>query len=160
MEGKGLATIHDVIITMATNPQSNSSKSLALINLLRKRTRTEKALERCLEAQSSLKAYLRTLNTQYINAQELSKIIEEYEKVSEQLDDKVLDIQEQLELVIEEIKQETKLQEPNSGDKLRTCVGIDLFATSGGQIEIILIYGKNSSPPLSYVYLTLMSISR
>lgn len=87
----------------------------------------------------SLKAYLGTLNVQHLQVSQLSQIMEGYDTAAEQLDDKSLDLEEQLLALKTEIKAEQLKPTPT-----RTNVGIDLVTTVDGDIEIVLIYGKAS----------------
>ncbi|KAF8073368.1 hypothetical protein FPV67DRAFT_1666137 [Lyophyllum atratum] len=139
--GKGSATINDVVISvMPPSSHSAGARSTSLKNLFRKRARTEKAITRCQDSISSLKMYLGTMSTHDIEVHKVSTFTEGYETAVSHLDEKILDLEEQLALVNEEIEQEESKHGLDKEDVLRTHVGIDLEALSDGQIEILLNY--------------------
>jgi uncharacterized phage infection (PIP) family protein YhgE len=151
VEGKGSATIHDVIFSMTPRITSVVPQSSMLKDLQHERKRLQKAFERCTESLSSLKAYLRTLNVQHLQISQLSEIMESYDAAAEQLDDKSLDLEEQISVMNAKIKvEQLKPAAPSENNNLKKSVGIDLSATVDGEIEITLMYGKASHPLCIY----------
>lgn len=142
VEGKGSATIHDVIFstTPLSTPLPNSPK---LRNLLRARKRLEKGLERCAESLLSLKAYLGTLNAQHLDVSQLSQIMAGYDAAAEELDEKSIDLEEKLSALLVEIEAEQQLSATTAGNhSLATNIGVDLVIAVDGDVEIVLIYGN------------------
>lgn len=132
-----------MIVSQTPTTPASKSKSELLDSLLRKRARTEKALVRCKDALSALKAYFGTLNAQHVGVLVLPNMMESYDAAAEPWDDKALDLEEQLARVKEEIAEEqARLQKPHGEDELRTRVGIDLSAAFEGEVEITLTYGE------------------
>ncbi|KAG6850332.1 hypothetical protein H0H93_014605 [Arthromyces matolae] len=139
--GKGSATLLDIIVS-ADQPSTNSDvKSGALKEMLRKRTRIEKAILRCEESLLSYKTYLGTLDASRMGVENLSKYSEAYQEAASQLDDKILDLEDQLDQISAQIQdEESKALSVPSAEMLRTRVAIDLVTSCEAQVEILLEY--------------------
>jgi hypothetical protein len=141
VEGRGAATIHDVTVSNISHPPTPRT-SPALEALLHKKDRKVKALERCKKSLVSLESYLSTLNVQYIAMSELRSVMADYDKAAEELDIRGLELKKELKDVEHEIEMARgRLTEGTFNDKLNRRAAIGLFATSEGDVEIVLIYG-------------------
>ena len=144
MEGRGAATIHEVVVSkLPQAPIVSASPTLA--GLLHKKERTQKALERCEKSLASLETYLGTLNVQSIDVSQIGHVMKSFDTEGEKLDDKVLELGQQLRTIENEIKVEREsLTGPSKNDKLGLQAAIGIFAASEGEVEIALIYGELS----------------
>ena len=141
MEGRGAATIHDVALSTISSPPI-ATTSPAIDDLLHKRQRTEKGLERCKKSLASLEGYLSTLNVQNVNANTLVDVMENYNETGARLDEKVLILEKQLKDFDEQLSVERKsLTDTPHSDMLRQRATISVFAEIEGEVEIALIYG-------------------
>ncbi|KAG6914591.1 hypothetical protein DXG01_016425, partial [Tephrocybe rancida] len=142
--GKGAAIIHDIVLSVDPPSNRTGPTTPQLKELLRKRTRVKKAIARCEESLLAYKAYLGTLDVKHTDVESVTKYTEAYEVAAAQLDNKILDLEDQLGLVEGEISdEELKAESDPSSDMLRTRVKIDLIAASDSQIEILLSYAVN-----------------
>jgi hypothetical protein len=141
VEGRGAATIHDVTISHIPEPDIPST-SPVLKALQAKKQRTFKALQRCKKAIQSIEAYLDTLNVQHIDMAKLGQVVADYDGTAEQLDERLLELEQQLNDIEEEMEAESaKLRGTTANEKLNLRAAIGVFAESGGEVEIALIYG-------------------
>jgi hypothetical protein len=142
VEGRGAATIHDVALSAMPSPPVVTT-SATIDELLLKKQRTEKALERCKKSLASLEAYLSTLNVQHIDVTELGKVMENYDATGAVLDEKVLGLEKTLKGIEEQLEVERKnLAEPSRlNDRLKQRATISVFAQVEGEVEMVLIYG-------------------
>lgn len=141
VEGRGAATIHDVTISNIPKPPAPTS-SQHLKALLAKQERTQKALARCNKALKSFESYLGSLNTQHLAVGDLSKIVDNFDSTGGRLDDKVSELETQLEEINEDIKIEIgKLSGPTVNQRLNIRAAIGVFADFEGEVEVALIYG-------------------
>jgi uncharacterized protein (TIGR02231 family) len=145
VEGRGAATIHDVVVSRAPQePVVTTSSALAV--LLLKKQRTEKALQRCKKSIASLETYLGTLNVERVNVSQIGDVMRGFDSQGEQLDDRVLGLEQQLSTTEDEIRVEReRLAGPSKNDKLGLRAAIGIFAASEGDVEIVLIYAVHSA---------------
>lgn len=148
MEGRGAATIHDVTIsTIIPPPIPTTSTELKGLELNHKQT--EKALERSRKAIASLETYLDSVNVEHVAVTALGEVVETYESTCEKLDDKVTELEKQLDDLYKSIEDERKkLSGPTGNHKLNLKASIGVFADHEGEVEIALIYGT----PLLFFY--------
>lgn len=143
VEGKGLATIHDVTVLM---PPSNvhATTSDVLEGLLDKKERITRALKRAELSIGSLQTYL---NSDRFEAKLLGDQINNYEAVAERLDERVMQLQKDeaaTDVKIVEERQRLSAGTSDEDAELRMKVGVGVYAAVSGSIELILIYG---APP-------------
>jgi hypothetical protein len=111
---------------------------------LREKDRTVKALERCKKSLASLASYLDTLNVQHIAMSELRGVMADYDRSAEELDVRGLELAAQLKGIDTEVESErAKLSETTFNDQLNRRAAIVIFAASGGEVEIALVYGES-----------------
>ncbi|KAF9465725.1 hypothetical protein BDZ94DRAFT_1320026 [Collybia nuda] len=140
VEGRGAATIHDVTISYIPKPDTPST-SPNLKALQGKKQRTLKALQRCKKSIQSVETYLATLNVQHIDMAKLGQVVIDYETTAEQLDERLLELEQKLNDIEEEITAEkAKLSGVTVNEKLGLRAAIGVFAESEGEVEIALIY--------------------
>ncbi|KAG6887828.1 hypothetical protein C0992_010561 [Termitomyces sp. T32_za158] len=144
VEGRGAATIHDVTVSNIDDPQSSATSS-TIQELTSKQAKTTKALERCKTAISSLESYLATMDVKTIDVGSVRQVVKEYDTTAEELDNRVLELEAQLEDIGEELdKERASLNGPKPNDKLRKRVVVGVFADVEREVEIVLIYGGSS----------------
>ncbi|KAF8891549.1 hypothetical protein CPB85DRAFT_1566203 [Mucidula mucida] len=144
VEGKGLATIHDVTVLM---PPSNvhATTSDVLEGLLDKKERITRALKRAELSIGSLQTYL---NSDRFEAKLLGDQIDNYEAVAERLDERVMQLQKDeaaTDVKIVEERQRLSAGTSDEDAELRMKVGVGVYAAVSGSIELILIYGVTSA---------------
>ncbi|KIL54389.1 hypothetical protein M378DRAFT_182556, partial [Amanita muscaria Koide BX008] len=94
VEGRGLATIHDV--TVGAMPASSELEiPAALSDLEEHKKRIEKALERNKKMNKAVERYLLTLQVGQVKADELDKLLEGCDMAGAKLNDKILDLKKQ-----------------------------------------------------------------
>lgn len=145
VEGRGAATIHDVTIsTIIPPPIPTTSTELKGLELNHKQT--EKALERSRKAIASLENYLDSVNVEHVAVTALGEVVETYESTCEKLDDKVTELEKQLDDLYKSIEDERKkLSGPTGNHKLNLKASIGVFADHEGEVEIALIYAVNNA---------------
>ncbi|KAK1223181.1 hypothetical protein PQX77_013948 [Marasmius sp. AFHP31] len=143
VEGKGKATILDV--KLLENPVEPQAGSPELEVLQAKKIHVERALGRCKDAIESLKAYLRSLNTQYTNAIDLASVLSNYETAASQQDGRLVDFEEQLKNIDKEIAAEKKRLSPRDAAERGRHAHIGLFADEDTEVELILKYAVRSA---------------
>ncbi|KAF9465723.1 hypothetical protein BDZ94DRAFT_299259 [Collybia nuda] len=145
VEGRGAATIHDVTISTISEPAVPST-SPALKALQSKKQRTQKALRRCKKSIGSVEAYLTTLHVQHIDMAKLGQVMTDYNATAEQLDERLLELEQELNDIEEEIVVEcAELQGTAIDKKLNLRAAIGVFAESAGEVEIVLIYAVHGA---------------
>ncbi|KAG7444922.1 uncharacterized protein BT62DRAFT_987547 [Guyanagaster necrorhizus] len=144
VEGRGAATIHDVVLSTIPPPPI-ATTSAKLVDLQNKRVQLQKALDRVKKALGSLESYLGTMNSQYIDPTKLTVVVDNYDSVAEKLDDRVLELEKELKDTEDAIKAEQLMlsSPPEANSLLKQRVSVGIFADSGGEVEIILIYAVN-----------------
>ncbi|KAK0462507.1 uncharacterized protein EV420DRAFT_1265735 [Desarmillaria tabescens] len=147
-EGRGSATIHDVVLSTIL-PPSIATTSAKLVDLQSKRDQLQKALSRVTKALGSLESYLGPMNVQYIDSTKLTAVVDSYDSAAEKLDDRVLKLEKELKDTEDAIRtgQVALSRPPEANSLLKHRVSIGVFADSGGEVEISLIYGTFFSNP-------------
>ncbi|KAL0946274.1 hypothetical protein HGRIS_012526 [Hohenbuehelia grisea] len=141
VEGRGAATIHGVTIAPTPIPPT-ASTSPALQALLLKQSRLRKASTRSQKAAASLEAYLNTLNAEKIGVEQLGTVVAQYEVEGEKIDDRLIELEQQVKDVQTEIDVETaRLRgSSNRNHELGQTATVGVFAEQEGEVEIVLIY--------------------
>ncbi|KAJ7205272.1 hypothetical protein GGX14DRAFT_522742 [Mycena pura] len=140
VEGRGAATIHDVTVSSAKDPDTPAT-SPELTELLGRREKTASALARCEKSLSSLEKYLDTLTVEHLDVSKLGSVMEHYDSTGEKLHARKSELTEQLRVVEADIQRERlRIALPHEHDKLRMKVAIGVFAETDGNVEIALIY--------------------
>lgn len=141
VEGRGAATIHDVILTKIARPPVYAN-SPELDELKRAKKIKEKALERAQKTLTSLDTYMKTLTTEHTDPTVIGKLLEESEKVAEKWDLAVLDLKDELKKVEQDTEEERKkVTKTDFNEKLMYKASIMIHAEKHGEAEIALIYG-------------------
>ena len=134
-------TIHEVFISdmKATLSTTTSPK---LEDLLSQKIRLEKALTLCRKAIASVETFHESLDVQHVQALRLSEVQQGISAVAEDLDEKLLGLEEKLEEVTNALEEERMvLGEVKADDELRKQVSITVFAERDCEIKMLLIYG-------------------
>ncbi|KAK0467076.1 uncharacterized protein EV420DRAFT_1507065 [Desarmillaria tabescens] len=144
VEGRGPATIHDVVLSTIPPPPI-ATTSAKLVDLQDKRDQLQKALGRVRKALGSLESYLGTMNVQYIDPTTLTAVVDNYDSAAEKLDDRVSKLEKELKDTEDAIRTEQVAlsSPPEANSLLKHRVSVGVFADSGGEVEIILIYAVN-----------------
>ncbi|PBK99485.1 hypothetical protein ARMGADRAFT_1008012 [Armillaria gallica] len=144
VEGRGDATIHDVVLSTIPRPPI-ATTSAKLADLQNKRDQLQKALGRVRKALESIENYLATMNMQYIDPVNLTAVVDNYDSAAEKLDDRVLTLEKELKDTEDAIRAEQLVlsSPPEANSLLKQRVSIGVFAGSGGEVELILIYAVN-----------------
>jgi cell division GTPase FtsZ len=125
---------------MKVVPPTTTSPKLE--DLLSQKTRFDKALTRCRKAIASIETFHGSLDVQHVQALHLGEMQQGITVVAENLDEKLLGLEEKLEEVTKAIEEERKvLGEIKVDDNLRKQVSITVFAERDREVEVVLIYG-------------------
>ncbi len=83
------------------------------------------------------------MNMQYIDPVNLTAVVDNYDSAAEKLDDRVLTLEKELKDTIFAIRTEQLVlsNPPQANSLLKQRVSVGVFAGSGGEVELILIYG-------------------
>ncbi|RDB15251.1 Protein F37C4.5 [Hypsizygus marmoreus] len=145
VEGRGDAVIHGVTVSNMTR-STPSSTSPALAALLLKKKKTLKALERCKKSLASLEAYLATVHVQHVDMSHLEKIVDDYDSVGAKLDNRVLELEQELVDIEADVDAERmKLTGQPQSQDLNIQASIDVFSEAGGDIELTLRYAVQAA---------------
>lgn len=144
VEGRGNATIHDVVLSAIPRPPV-ASTSAKLVDLQNKRDQLQKALGRVKKALESIESYLKTMNMQSVNPNNLTAVVENYDSAAEKLDDRVLTLEKELKDIEDAIRAEQLVlsSPPEANSLLKQRVSVGVFAGTGGEVELVLIYAVN-----------------
>ncbi|KAF4603111.1 hypothetical protein EYR38_003516 [Pleurotus pulmonarius] len=138
VEGRGAATIHDV--TIAPTPLVTADSGITS-TLTKECQSMANKVKRCKDVSTFLEKYLRKIEVSPSDHSQLPMIMRTYEHESSTIDDRLLDLQEELEKLRlrrdEELKRTTQAQ---PSDPLQLTATIGIFADNGGEAEIALIY--------------------
>ncbi|KAF5314549.1 hypothetical protein D9611_007229 [Ephemerocybe angulata] len=148
VEGRGIATIHDVtFIAPTARPMfgganvANSVTSAKLTELGLAHTRTSQALTRAKKALAFVDTYLGSLKPDDVALSSLSSVVDGYETAAEKLDAKVLELEllqrQQSKDIDEETKSLTRLREKK---QFGLTAQIGVSANEEGEVEIALMY--------------------
>ncbi|KAG5637323.1 hypothetical protein H0H81_004969 [Sphagnurus paluster] len=145
VEGRGTATIHDVVLSDIPSPPMPTT-SARLDELSSEKELEEKALARAKKGMQSLEAYLTTLDVQHTDVETLDKVIEHYDTSGSKLDRKILELEKKIKRLASEIEAERKtfVGTPKN-QKLGVRAAISVFAPSGGEVAVALIYAVRSA---------------
>uniref|UniRef100_A0A0W0EWR3 DUF4140 domain-containing protein n=1 Tax=Moniliophthora roreri TaxID=221103 RepID=A0A0W0EWR3_MONRR len=139
VEGRGKATIHDVNLT--TNPPGNDPGSTTTLNeLTLKKTRIEKALERCKRSIASLESFLGTVSAAHTKSSDLRSVVKDYDASAGELDEKLLGLEQRLKDVEKEIQEERKKIAPKAPYERGRHASIGVVAEEDSDVELVLIY--------------------
>ncbi len=150
VEGRGTATIHDVTIsTIVPPPVATTSETLT--DLQTKQKQIEKAIARTRKSLASLEKYIGSLNTNHVDVTKLGDVVQNYETTAASLDDRFMELEDNLKAVEESIKKEKeKLSGPTGNEKLNLKATIGVFANVEGEVKVALIYGTYQ--PILFFY--------
>jgi hypothetical protein len=113
-------------------------------------TKKEKALSRELKRSEStlsgLETYLKTLTLDVVDAESLMTTLDSYHDAFEKYDEKKANAQEELSQLNDEISKKRSSLDARrtSRRQCRMTATISVFTSSGGKVEILLVYGMNS----------------
>ncbi|KAF9532401.1 hypothetical protein CPB83DRAFT_847799 [Crepidotus variabilis] len=145
VEGRGAATIHDVTISTITPPEKPTT-STNLTGLFVKQKQAEKALARVQKSLSSLETYLGSLNAEHIGVAKLREVVQSYDATAGELDERVTQLEKQLEEIKEAITKEKELLGgPTQNERLNLKASIGVFADFEGEVKIALIYAVRNA---------------
>ncbi|THU91059.1 hypothetical protein K435DRAFT_759668 [Dendrothele bispora CBS 962.96] len=139
VDGVGEITIRDVIISnipTASNTFDNSTPQ----TLLLEKERTQKALERCKQSQSSLENLFGTMNIQHVDVGNLSNIVRSYDATAEELDEKMIELDGKMKEIEKKIREENQKAGMTAQRQLGMRVSVVVFADTGDDIELVLTY--------------------
>lgn len=140
VQGTTPATIHDV--TISNLPVLARPTSDKLEELLRKKNKTEKAIDRCTLAINSLQTYLGTLDVKDVGVSEIANAITTYQTTGEGLDDELIRLRDELDKTESEVALEREsLTGHMENQQLRKRASIGVSADGTGEVEIKLTYG-------------------
>ncbi|KAK0188984.1 hypothetical protein F5146DRAFT_1057481 [Armillaria mellea] len=144
VEGRGNATIHDVVLSAMPRPPV-ATTSAKLVDLQNKRDQLQKALGRAKKALESIESYLNTMNMQSVNPNNLTAVVENYDSAAEKLDDRVLTLEKELKDTEDAVRAEQLVlsSPPEANSLLKQRVSVGVFAGTGGEVELVLIYAVN-----------------
>jgi len=125
---------------MKVTPPTITSPKLE--ELLSQKMRVEKALTRCRKAIASIGKFHESLDVKHVQALRLAEVQQGVAAVAEDLDEKLLRLEEKFEELTKAIEEERKvLGEVKVDDKLLKQVSITVFAERDCEVELLLIYG-------------------
>lgn len=138
---------------MPSPANAHKPTSPLLSRLNKDKRRIENSLARCSKTLESVESYIGSLNVQNLEPIKLGDFAAAYDTTAEKLDDKMIELETKLEILVSEIATETaRLRETFTKDTLRLRASIGVFAKAKEQIQIALIYGKclfNETRPFS-----------
>ncbi|PPQ85972.1 hypothetical protein CVT25_001670 [Psilocybe cyanescens] len=140
VEGRGAAIIQGVTAFKAEMEEPKETSPL-LEELNAKKERANNALQRCRKALQAVDKYMGNISIEHLDVSKLGEAMDIYDTTEEKWDDKILEIQKELEGIKASINQETdRLENTVENKKLRTNVVVGLIADSPAELEITLIY--------------------
>lgn len=145
LEGRGPATtIHDVAVASEPVPP-RLDVSPVMEDLVSHKEHTTKELERCKATRDAIGTYLATLNVEHVAVDQLDKIFQGCDATAAKLDDKASNLQKQLKVIDDEIREEKEKDQAKTSGKLKwlgKTVTLSLFAEKESEAEVVLIYGE------------------
>jgi hypothetical protein len=147
LEGRGPATIHDVVVILEPVPPKIET-SPDLDALVTRREHSTKELERCKTLRDAIGTYLATLHVQHVSVNQLEETVQGCDSAAGKLDDKAINLEKELKLIDEQIKEEKQKDKAKQNDKLRflrKVVSLSLFVQKECTVEIVLTYGESVS---------------
>lgn len=143
VEGLGAATIQDVTVAHTT-ALAESTTSDALTALLVNQARLNNAMKRSKTSLHYVNTYLDSLVAEHLDVSQLGKVVHEYTTTAENLDDKIIDLEQDLSKIATEIEEEKRrLAGPQDNEKLTRTMSVSLFADAAGELELMIIYGAS-----------------
>ncbi|KAF8335550.1 hypothetical protein F5887DRAFT_989185 [Amanita rubescens] len=142
LEGRGPAMIHDVVVILEPVPPKIET-SPDLDALVTRREHTTKELERCKTLRDAIGTYLATLHVQHVSVNQLEETVQGCDLAAGKLDDKAINLEKELKLIDEQIKEERQKDNAKQNDKLRflrKAVSLSLFAQKECIAEVVLTY--------------------
>lgn len=125
-------------------PPAKPSTSEKLEELLRRKKRTEQAIERCSLANKSLHGYLGTLNVKDVGTAEVAVVVKTWQTTAEDIDNQVDELRAELGNIDSQLSTEqSRLAGPAENQDLRMKVALGVFADAEEEAEIRLVYGTN-----------------
>ena len=107
----------------------------------------EQALSRCKRAISIVHSYMKTLTIQHVVAADLETVTRNFDAVAQELDKKLLSLEEELQNLDEALDVERgTFKKPHVDDALRVSASIGVFADRSGEVEMGLVYGTWIAP--------------
>lgn len=142
VEGHGPCTIHEVTISK-TPSIAAATTSEKLVELRAEKARLEKARKRCQLSIDAVDSYQRTLTTPHISSNDLAAAHDNILSISEELDDKILQLEEKIEGVNKSIEEElVNIGGIHKSSELMQQVSITLSTDTDAELELVLIYGQ------------------
>lgn len=111
-------------------------------DLTSRKEHTAKEFERCKTTRDAIGTYLATLNVEHVAVDQLDKIFQGCDASAAKLDDKALNLQKQLKVIDDEIKEERQKEQAKKSGKLRKTITLSLFSEKESEAEFVLIYGE------------------
>lgn len=149
VEGHGSCVIHDVSLSETPLP-STPKTSAKLEELLAKSAATDKAIARCQRSIDALSSFQSSVAVETLEPAKLHAAHTSMERVAQELDDKLIDLEGEKRQTYAQINKErlSLAQSVDSGDMaspgLRQRVSINLYSDKGGEVKLIIIYGKQN----------------
>ncbi|KAF8802151.1 hypothetical protein BYT27DRAFT_7197229 [Phlegmacium glaucopus] len=147
VEGRGACTIHEVAISKAPAPTVKSSAKLK--DLRKEESRVQKALDRKIKAIKAISSFYNSLTVDQVDAIELVETTKQLESVHGEVDDKLLNLEEKLEVLQQQIKDECQtLDDEVKGKKhgqLGKCASITIVTEKDIDVDMVLIYGVSNA---------------
>ena len=143
MEGRGNASIHDVVISktpLSNDTQAQSVTSSAVPK--RKQQELQNQIASAKHARSTLDAYLGTFNAENVAMSELSDRFASHALLARKLDNDILDLEHELTDLTESSKTSEVITEKEDATHLPWQVAINVWAQADAEeAEILIIYG-------------------
>jgi predicted nucleic acid-binding Zn-ribbon protein len=112
--------------------------------LRKEKTRVQKTLDRKINAIEAINSFYNSLTVDHVDAVELVKTTKQLESVHAELDEKLLNLEEELRVLEQQIGDERRtLDNEAKGDnwRLRQLASITIAAEKDTDVEIVLVYG-------------------
>ena len=110
----------------------------------KEKARTQKALDRKINAIKAISSFYNSLTVDHVEAVELVKTTKQLESVHAELDEKLLNLEEELRVLEQQIGDErrTLYTEAKGGNwRLGQLASIMIAAEKDTDVEIVLVYG-------------------
>lgn len=144
VEGRGAAIIQGVTAFKAEMQEPETTSPL-LKDLNERKERAKNALERSRRALQAIDKYMGNISIEHLDISKLGESMEIYDNTEEKWEDKILQLQSEIETLGTQINQEEeRLESAGEHKKLRTKVVMGLVVDSPADLEIILIYGMST----------------
>ncbi|KAJ3504191.1 hypothetical protein NLJ89_g8067 [Agrocybe chaxingu] len=145
VEGRGPCTIHEVSISEIPVSLATTT-SPKLTDLLDEKACVEKALKRCRQAISAVDGYHDSLDVEHIQANRIAEFQRGINSVAEELDKKLLALEDRLEMLAKSITDErAALGEVKAENQLRQRVSMSLYVERDCEVELVIVYGVSNA---------------